>query len=318
MMAREMELGGFRAAPVLSNALFNDWFVAHEYEPFEGMQYPDFANPTKAFLDRFYRAVELTLTVTLSAKGYWDAANFIHIQSHHESLMMEVNRIARSDHLRGIVISAHFGLRKIIRITREQLAKLDRQTRRSLYMQNTQEREHRDFTLLDDIAELIYDAIGTIANEFRKAPSDPFWTFALDVIGDMFPKYGNPPRGMDPLQQRVAIKILDKLDDNMTGWYPSMSRVVLAIIGPYDKHSNLDEGCAFRLLERAVYFRLKKLPKLADKNAEKYRDFLPDNVRLDTKTSRLIHTYALGGEESTDLSGLEIEAVSLAVGDVAM
>jgi hypothetical protein len=58
---------------------------------------------------------------------------------------------------------------------------------------------------------------------------------------------------MNPLQQQLAVQLIDKLRHNMDGWYPAISRVLLATIGPYASSSRVScmvESCLSRAHSR--------------------------------------------------------------------
>ena len=117
---------------------------------------------------------------------------------------------------------------------------------------------------------------------------------------------------MDPLQQRVALLIGKKIDQNMEGLYPALTRLCLSMLGPYTQQNEGIPDSAWRLVERDIYSRLKKLPQLAKTSPDKLKHYLPPNVTFDVKTETLTHTYTFGSTASTILSELEIAPVSLA------
>ncbi|WP_131197019.1 hypothetical protein [Lichenihabitans psoromatis] len=97
----------------------------------------------------------------------------------------------------------------------------------------------------------------------------------------------------------------------MTGYYPAISRVLLACIGPYDHKLEIRDRTAFVILKDAMYAELKKLPQLHATKPEKVGDFLPSNVTFDPETNTLTHTYRGGGTSVTDLGMLELPEVNL-------
>jgi hypothetical protein len=116
---------------------------------------------------------------------------------------------------------------------------------------------------------------------------------------------------MTPFQQRLALKIVDKLKDNMRGYYPAICRVLLSCIGPYQHQTAQLNRTAFNILKDAVYSELQRFPQLAASKPDKIADYLPDHVTYDAVTNRLAHTYHGGNPIITDLSTLNLGAVSL-------
>ena len=149
----------------------------------------------------------------------------------------------------------------------------------------------------------------SISNNFQ-GPSDPWWQLSHGIISDVFPSIGDQPSGLNPLQQQLALQLIDKLKENMEGWYPALTRVLLATIGPYNRKSiSIKNRTAFVLLKEAVYFELQQLPHLYKNHPKKLKDYLPDNIRYDVKKNQLIHTYFGGKKSITELSKLKIKEV---------
>jgi hypothetical protein len=115
---------------------------------------------------------------------------------------------------------------------------------------------------------------------------------------------------MNPLQQHLGIKLLEKLDENMRGLYPSLSRVMLAVLGPYARSAGSQKRTAYMILKDAAYKKFQRLSALYKEKPDKIADFLPATVRYDSTANVLIHTYR-SGETVTDLSSLDIPDVDL-------
>jgi hypothetical protein len=130
------------------------------------------------------------------------------------------------------------------------------------------------------------------------------------VFQRAIPRIGGQPDGMTPFQQRLALKLIDQLKDNMEhGWYPAISRVLLACVGPYKDKPAQRNRTAFNILKDATYYELHAWLKRFD--MVKIKDFLPDNVSYDKQTNTLAHSYRDGVTRATSLSELAIAPVSL-------
>ena len=93
--------------------------------------------------------------------------------------------------------------------------------------------------------------------------------------------------------------------------YPSISRVLLSVIGPYDKPPQINTRTAHVIIRDAVYKELQKLPELHARNPDKLGEFLPPNVTYDAVNNTLTHTYTGGTTQTTNLSALRISEVNL-------
>jgi hypothetical protein len=97
----------------------------------------------------------------------------------------------------------------------------------------------------------------------------------------------------------------------MKGFYPSISKVLLATIGPYDQHPNVTTRTAYAILRDAVYKELQQLPNLYMSKREKLADFLPANVTYDHAENTLTHLFSGGQIMITNLSALSLPDVNL-------
>lgn len=315
MMTREIGYVGFRAAPVLSTALFGSSFINRNYEPFDGLRYEDFREPSRELTQRFNAAAKLTVETTLRTEDYWYGVNYFHLEHAYEWIFMKLRGTKRDSGKEpdfGFEVS--LGVRDIVRMTRDHLHSLTPSDRLPLYAQLG---NNADNNVFEAISDIVCKSLSAVADNFS-GPGDSYWLYAREIFGNVFPSSSNAPIGMDPLQQRVALKIIEQVSENVTGVYPALSRVLLSIFGPYGSHGNAPTGSAFDLLETAVYNELKQLPQLAKDPKAKIGDFLPDNVRYDAAKDELVHTYVGGTERRTHLAGLSLPQVTFASSDVAL
>jgi hypothetical protein len=172
-------------------------------------------------------------------------------------------------------------------------------------------KDKHKYDVLGVLVEIVFDGLKSISNRFR-GPNDPFWLMAHEAMSRSFQHIREQPDGMTPFQQRLAILIIDGLQDNMNGWYPSISRIVLAALGPYRENAQQPNATAYNILKDAAYIELQKLPELATEHPEKLGDYFPDNVGYDVAKNTLTHTYFGGGTAVTALASLNINPVDVA------
>ena len=126
----------------------------------------------------------------------------------------------------------------------------------------------------------------------------------------MFKKIGAHPDGLDPLQQRTAIKFMDRVKRNLDGFYPALTRVLLLMIGPYRDAVQVNPKSAFGLLREAFFLEMKRLPDLHANHPEKLSHYIPPGIRYDAEKGALIRRYRGGEERATELASLKIEPIS--------
>jgi hypothetical protein len=307
MMAREMDYHGFGMAPLLSESLFSDAFVLKYYNPFATLFFSGPSAITASVVQRFNRAAKLCYATLIEKHEIVYSSAAHSVAQFYESVFMrapdfQTERIQDSrlaDEMDQAVALAIEAADKL-------LASLSPGQYRALYVQDPECYRH---DVLETLVGTVYGALARIANHF-KGFDDAFWTTAVTVFQRAIPRIGGQPDGMTPFQQRLALKLIDQLKDNMEhGWYPAISRVLLACVGPYKDKPAQRNRTAFNILKDATYYELHAWLKRFD--MVKIKDFLPDNVSYDKQTNTLAHSYRDGVTRATSLSELAIAPVSL-------
>jgi hypothetical protein len=307
MMTREVEYDGFGEAPLLSESLFTNWFILSNYRPLNKLSFQWRTVISDGYLARFNTASKMMLNTALKNKDYWNLRYMYDVESAYKQLFQQIRRKNEKSDEFFPEVELHSGVSKLFQMTSETLEKMEEKELKSFYCT---EAERSDDHLIGTVATIIYDSFAEIANSFEGS-KDRFWSHAIGMFMDIYPSDSNAPVGMNPLQQQIAVKFAKKLDRNMQGWYPAVSRVLLSVIGPYDKHPEIVNKTAYKILKDIVYKKLQKLPELYLKKPEKITDFLPPNVQYDHINNTLIYEYSDGSKKETKLSELVIPEINL-------
>jgi hypothetical protein len=309
MVTRETGFYGFATAPLLSDSLFASPFLLHFYNPFDAIGWSGGLPSTPAALRRFNGAAKRALDTLVAhgMTGHEPAA--YSIQHCLESVGLNLAIARQKGTLdRGFILPVLESVKLAIATADKILERMGEKQWGHLYVADAMDR--RD-DVLECLAETVFKALEHIANDFTGG-DDPFWLVAIETFHEVFPSFGSGPDGMDPFQQRVAVKLINELQNNMRGYSPSISRVLLACVGSFSGHPNAPPKTAFNILKRAMYRELKQLPKLArSAGAEKVKPLLPDHVSFDLATSTLRDTFSDGSFVDTDLAKLRVRADAL-------
>jgi len=189
----------------------------------------------------------------------------------------------------GFLAGLHVGMSQIYKELQNAFKKIPMERLVGLYAEKDESNPWDN--LVAAIAEIVYDSLASLANSFEGI-DDRNWSHAISVFHDIFPSFGDQAVGLDPLQQRLAIKLVDKLRENMKGYYPSISRVLLAVIGPYDRREQITKAMPAGIIREAVYKELQKLKDLHTAKPDKFEDYFPPQIRYDAATDYNVGFHA--------------------------
>lgn len=266
MLAKEDGFGGFGRTRTFATEFFGN----HRMRLFEPLNGTDtFADSySKGFVSRLNIAAELMIKAEIKSRGFWDNRSTFSISHIYKNVFHNISYDRFKDKNIESITQLSFGIEKIIKIVESELEKCDLDTYRLLF--TTTIEKHRTDSL-DEIAELICEGLECVANRF-KGVDDPAWSFALHLFGGVFERFGEIDKGLSPLQQVVAIRLIKKLKENMRGFYPTLSRVLLAIIGPYETRAQPNAGTAFAIIKEAVYREFTELPNFMKRTLKKWQN----------------------------------------------
>ncbi|MND36265.1 hypothetical protein D3C80_269190 [compost metagenome] len=316
MLGREVGFKGFNFAPVLSDAIFSSSFLRSRYEPLSFFGYSDFDSADPERLSRLRHAVELQLSMALSEQDYWADRSLIHLPDYFRSALLRIRKLDRSDEkawrpaseIAGCLKTVIDSVRSALTALRESGVEHDRELYDMLFLR--EDGNAWQASLLNCAAETVVVSLFTVSNDFTDH-DDVFWHLLLDVMDNLVPRNGIQPNGVDPFQQRVILKLISKLKDNMRGNYPAVSRSLLAALAPLDDTTEVNRRSAYMLLKRALYRELKAFPDLYGKNQKKALDKLPKNVRFDAETTTLYRLYRSREVLDINLKNIRIREVNL-------
>lgn len=312
MMAKEISYRGFSAAPLLSETLFSDFLIRNRYDPLDSFRFS--SEPiTAQVLARFNNAAERCLAAIIESGHLYEAQTAFSIQLFYRTAFGKISEMQESsDRDYRLLIEFKRAVKLAIEAADALLAEIDPAQRGFLYVVDPKVYRH---DVLESFVQIVYEALAATSNRF-KGPDDSFWSMAIEIFMTAFPSHGPQPDGMTPFQQRLALEIIDKLHNNMAGFYPAISRVLLACVGPYEQKAAQRNPTAFNILKEAMYIELRSLPELAAKSPDKLAHYLPDNVTYDLANTELIHTYSFGGSAITNVTTLKLKEVSLLAIDI--
>ncbi len=247
------------------------------------------------------------LETAIKSGDYWPNSYMHRVRMAYESLCHQWNFTRPKPLPVEYAVTLHFGIQRLYKLLLDGLSSLQSERKRSLFITDPTA-FRRD--LVDTIASIVYESLACVANTFVGVDDDA-WVHAISVFLDIYPQHKSEPVGMNPLQQQLAMQLIDKLRHNMDGWYPAISRVLVATIGPYAGHPQVCKRTAHVILKDAVYKELQKLPALQAKSPEKVADLFPPSVTYDVAANTITHTYRGGGTVSTGLGALSIPDIDL-------
>lgn len=307
LMAKEMSYDGFGVVPLLSRSLFGNFYILHHYEPLAKFSFESLPDMATGYINRLNGATKLMLQTAVKGRDYW--AHYLYsIKTTYERINLHES-IRRDDGATdGSLGGIRSGIQDLYKILLDDFDNLDERIYHSLFARDKKNRGAS--SAVEIVSEIIEDTLEAMSRGFAGA-DDSNWIYAHTILSDLFPHIGSIPIGVNPLQQQVALLLLQKLGDNMSGFYPPICRVLLPVIGPYDGSPlPFVSGTAYALLRDAVYRELQqRLPELHKKHPEKIADYFPTSTTYDPAANAIEHTYRSGTKEVTALSALNIQPV---------
>ena len=306
MLAKEDRYEGFGWSRMFATNFFGNYKM-RIYRPLNGIQSIGICVPSDGFVSRLNIASELMVSAELKHRGFWDNNSTRSAVNIYENVFHKVN-FSRSEgkHL-TYLFKLSTGVSQLIKLMTEELENCETEDYNLLFTSDPE--KYRSDTI-GSITKLVCKGLNSISNDFQDY-DDPAWFFAREVFNSVFERFDDPPKGLSPLQQAVVLKLVEKVQENMNGYYPTLCRVLLAIIGPYNTNVPETPGSAIAILKDAIYLELKRLPELYDKAPDKVAERLPQNVTYDHTDHSLTHTYRGGDKVKTVLDELQLERVDL-------
>jgi hypothetical protein len=294
LMDREIDFWGFGAAPVLSESLFSSAYVHRHYEPFSMLHF-DEKELDRGVVRRLNDAADKTLDCLFESSMLWEPQSVYQLEHVYDSIFLTARSRNESDWRFSHEVFS--GVTDIVKKARETLSSMDIRTYEAFFQGEGEAK--MPYHIFHALAELVYEGMASIANDFKGA-EDSNWISAHELFDKLFPQYGDLPVGLDPLQQLTLIKIIEKVKENMEGWYPSMSRLLLPLVGPIQE-ADLEKRTGFGILKILLFQELARLKDLAEKQPEKLSHFIPSNVTFDPDQQKLTFKYANGRERTCSL-----------------
>jgi hypothetical protein len=294
--------------PMLSESLFGDWFMLQHYEPMRKMYYSVGEELTEGYVRRLNLVSKTIVETAIQERDWYPQGYMGGVHGAYESVLHHLMYRRYKDVSIGLSVALHSGIADLYKPVTKAFDKMP--IERLVLLYATKERSDRWENLVAEIASIVYENLESIANSFE-GHDDPNWHHAISVFQDVFPMFGSVPIGFDPLQQRLAIMLMEKLSQNMQGFYPSISRVLL-VIGPYERHRDRDNRLtAFGILRDAVYKEFLKLKQLHVDNPDRFDDYFPGHVKYDPAADTLTFTYRSGDSVTTSLVDLSLGEINL-------
>jgi hypothetical protein len=306
MLAREDRYDGFGNSRGFANAFFGNHKMG-AFDPLNGIGSTGLGTRGKGFVSRLNIAAKLMVSAEIKHRGFWEYRSTCSVVRIYESICHSVSFEPSENRSSAYLFEIRQGITELSKMMATSLEQCDHREYNMLFANDPEESRYNS---VDEIAELVCEGLLCVSNRFQDF-DDPAWSFVLDIHNEIFHRFADDPVGLSPLQQAVAIRLIKKLKDNMRGYYPTLSRVLLAVIGPYKTNALEKPGSAAAILKDAVYFELMSLPDLYKNSREKAQERLPSNVTYHHQSRTLIHTYRDGQQAKTKLSSLQIRPVNL-------
>jgi hypothetical protein len=308
LMSRETGYQGFSNVPYLSGSIFGSVFVLHTYRPLQLMRFED-VKIGDGFAERFHLASKMTVTATVNSKRYWEVHHLHDLKEVYVDIIRDIRRAKPAPVSTASFISVSFGINDFL--DQVMVAIENDESSNLMYITSVKDHERFEHANLASItAELIFEVFEAFSNDFDGF-DDRFWHMAFDLWRRLFSDYPKASKGMNPVQQRLALLLLDKVDDNLAGYYPAILRVLLCTVGSYSAATNENRKTPGVIFRRALYSKLRGFKSLAMAQPDKFADYLPAHVTYDISEDTFVHTSRNGEKQLTKMREIRPQMPSL-------
>jgi len=171
--------------------------------------------------------------------------------------------------------------------------------------------DKHDYNIIQCLSELVFKCLENSSFEFDGYAGDN-WLFVHEIFRTLYPRFGIDRVGMNPLQQRVGIMIVEGLKENIEqGYFPPITKIALGLMLPYEWPVPGQPKTAYRLLVSVVFQELKHLRRLRESDRNRFGKFIPKTATYLPETDELVHTFSGGQKVYTCLTDINIEEASL-------
>ena len=234
-------------------------------------------------MERIERAAKLTIDDHIRDRFSYQSYNTARLQENFEILSRQIFLLKKTEP--DITPSANIlgrSVKQIVEATRAYCRSAKGTDSKALFASGD---TVSGFSALDSIAELVISVLENTAHEFGGF-EDKFWPMAREIWDATLPRFGAQPEGMDALQQRVTLKLIEKTRESMEGWYSPLPRLALALIGPYAPKGETAERSAFKICRDMFYRELKAYPAFQDGRSRARQDAPAQQCPLRSRNER--------------------------------
>ena len=167
-------------------------------------------------MGRIHRAAQITIDDHVADRFSFQSYNIARLQENFEALSRRIYLLKKAESdIAPCANSLGRSVKYIVEATRKYCHSVAGVDGKALYAAAD---TVSGFSTLDSIAEMVISVLENTAYEFGGF-DDKFWPMARAIWDSVLPRFGAQGAGMDALQQRVTLKLIEKTKENMEGWY---------------------------------------------------------------------------------------------------
>lgn len=312
ILEREKDIHGFGAAPVFSQRIFENVNILERYRIFSNLQYMYGEQSQPNVVDRLNFAAELCLRTMLERKRFNSFGYHHDVLQSYENLFMRARGRRRSERSRDKYddLRPDVYIESAVEVCRRTLAELDASELESLYVSCEEQYDDTGVShnIFDQISDLVLAFWEIMSKDFRSY-EDPDWGLAITLWQSVFGGGRKEIGHLDPLQQRIAIKLRRRIRKNMVGLPPRVARTIIPILC-INQRSGKDRRDG---LEEVLAAALAQFCHLWDEDKPEARMYLAKHVDFDRSAQSFKLTMRHGEIKEFDVWGTVGDTIDLSV-----
>lgn len=282
---------GLSRIQLATRSLFPSGLQIIKDRQLNGAGFIDLKKISEMDVKRLLFASELVLDKFIEDKIYWEISYFDLLEIYKR--IFSLCRSAQNDD-EIFLWSVGYAISKQIKKIEDAYNLMTRKEKTDCFLKEGDVHHSQNWNIIRFASSLVYEFHSTFANKLDDRPSDDIGSASFDILGAVFPHITEKRPGVSALQQQLILRMMKKVDDNISGYYPAFIRPLLTFFGPFHETYMYRCGNAYDIFHDTFFCKMRSFPDLAFRDSEKSKDQLTSAFVFDLEKYEFIYFRSYG------------------------